>query len=427
MNIHYKWQPANQLPLYIGETYADIRIEAGDAIVTRHTDERNLDNPLKPLDSIEASAYPLAYWFAENWWRLLYDINTERELWKEAHNLIYAADGYIWPYLRFLSDEHSMILTGSQDEDERRGVIQYFADLPPEGVRISIENFKSVIQDFVEATIRQANNTDRDLPFTWAAVREEEGNEEFRLYRKIEARLGYAPNDAPEELVDRYRVAIKKYGLQSVMDMASDNLLSNVENCTFGHKGEWKLYPYVNEQSQEQEPWREGYRMAQQARKYLGIPEDKSIDNQKLSDVFHLSQRALTQQWGENKEMKVGLLQRHSKGQLSLYVGGAMRHENKRFMTARLIGAQILAPAEENLLVCNSTNTWDQQCQRAFAAEFLLPQTIVEDNISGNNFRTFENLAKHYGVSTHLVEFQYENMRKEGTPVLNNHYEKISD
>lgn len=408
MKIHCSWKPADELPAYIGKTWAELRLEVGSAVVTRHTDTRNND-PLAPLDTIEAPAYPLACWFAENWWRLLYDVNAKRPTWEAAHNLIYAADGYLWPPLCCQCDERSMMLTGPQEEEEEKGnsIIHYFADLPLEGVRVPVEDFQSVIRRFIEGTIAQVRDSDRDLAQIWQAIREETDNKDYLLYRQIEARLGHAPNEAPEELVDSYIGAISQYGQQAVMDMASDGILAQVKSCRFGRQGEWSGPDLPL--TKEPEAWKAGYAHAREVRHLLDISPGQPVDNQKLADLFRQTQGSLEKQWADDKCLSAGLLKREHNNHLSLYIGGSMRREDKRFMTARLAGAQLIGNAGESLLVCNDTNTWNQQYQRAFSAELLCPQEEVRNSYRGD----FEKIAENFGVSSRVIEHQYKNALKE--------------
>lgn len=424
MNIHYNWQPSAELPEYIGQTCVDMCIKVGDAVITRHTDSRAHD-PLEALDSICASAYPLAYWFAENWWRLFYDINTTREEWATAHNLIYAADGYIWPNLSMLCDDNSMVFSSpAANDEEQQGIIQYFPALLVNEGRQSVSDFGQTLKKFIEATINQAGSSNSDLSTTWKAVLEESANEEFSLYRQIEARLGYAPNDASEELVDLHIAAIGDYGKQGVMDLASENLLAQAMQCDFSQRGEWNLLPGGSgllprgEADSTQEAWQQGYSLARSVRSSLDIAPGKPIDNQRLGEFFRFTQNALEQQWRRDKSINAGFLRRFEGDSLALHVGGFMRRSSKRFMTTRLLGAQIMAPREESLLVCNGTNARFQQIQRAFAAELLCPQEGMKEkeffrNIYCPQPHELEKAGEYYGVSPLVIEHQCANAANE--------------
>lgn len=414
MKILCNWQPNKDLPEEIGRSYANIEIRVNNSIITRHTDTRN-EEPLKTFDSINVPAYPLAYWFAENWWRIFYDVNTSHDNWEATHNLMYAADGYLWPDLCLVSDDLYISFQSSNEGRKEKRSIQYFPELISTHYKTPIESIEENIISFIELTINQLGNINSDLNAIWKTVLDERKNEQYSIYRKIEARLGYSPDEATESLVDHYIDSIQKYGINAVMDLATENLLPEIEKCNFSQKLKFKYRPIKLSHANKEEAWSLGYSAARNFRKDLNLSPCDVIDNTKLGDAFSLTQKMLKQHWDNDNKINIGLLKRHNKSDdLSLYIGGAMHSDSKRFMTSRLLGAQIMDQSQENLLICNELNTRSQQIQRAFAAEFLCPQQGIKEtgyikNMHAPRTEELNKVAENFGVSPRVVKHQCEN------------------
>jgi len=81
-------------------TWCRLSIQIGQIPVTRIHDER-----LQTVrEAVYCSAYPLAEWFAFNWWSLLNEIERPWSA-AERHNLRYAREGFALPNLEFFSED----------------------------------------------------------------------------------------------------------------------------------------------------------------------------------------------------------------------------------------------------------------------------------------------------------------------------------
>ena len=90
------------------QTLAAIRIRVGDQTVTRVEDL----HARTVRDSSYLSAYHLAYWLAEHWWRLRWEPEaTDADPdWLMSHCLGAAGAGYVWPPLILSCDGEAMRL-----------------------------------------------------------------------------------------------------------------------------------------------------------------------------------------------------------------------------------------------------------------------------------------------------------------------------
>ena len=91
------------------QTLAAIRIMAAGVVITHLQDLR----AKTVRDTARLSADQLAYWLAENWWRLRWE--PEGPLadpdWSMSHHLSAAGGGYIWPPLVIAGDGQSIRLS----------------------------------------------------------------------------------------------------------------------------------------------------------------------------------------------------------------------------------------------------------------------------------------------------------------------------
>jgi hypothetical protein len=101
------WLKLDEHPAEVGDTCADLKIEANGWIASEHYDSYSK----YMRESAVVSAYPMALWIAFYWWRILYEprpAKWEHESlsysWRCAHELTSSGHGFIWPPLQFMPD-----------------------------------------------------------------------------------------------------------------------------------------------------------------------------------------------------------------------------------------------------------------------------------------------------------------------------------
>jgi hypothetical protein len=417
------WQPLTQESQEIGLTAGLLYIKVNDWIVTKHYNER-LDND---TDYAFVSAYPLATWLTSVWWRLLYEpcptnpFNEKLvpEIWRLTHELTGAEDSFAWPPLRLIPDGYNLVahMASSDDEDGAYSDAQY------DGGRtraLSLAIFEDGFHDFIESVISHLgslNHGDRLLKRLWANVQEERANPEYTLYRIMEARLGFDPNEGPEAFVAKLAEISKSCGREPIMELAS----------AFSQEVRWaKTSPdsglifSQNEPGLEGKglpacldlpearglspidpltelPWQAGQNAAQSLRQKLGF-SGKALPTRKLADLFGLKIESLEMASPSLKHVTLAQPGPNGQHSLTLYLRDAAE-TRQRLALARLLGEYILCRHNPgSWLVSTFCSTWRQKFQRAFAAEFLCPSDSLSDYLRNH---TLSKAAAHYGLSLH--------------------------
>lgn len=185
----------------IGKSYASILFELGGRTLTRN------DNvwPKSVEDVARVSAYPLALWFAASWWRLVAEPRPYHHqpstAWRMAHGMSAAGHGYLWPPVTFESDGDRILVSTSPSNPLSPGPIRYFEDFR---CAVPVGDFENEVSDFVETVLARLGSVGapaQNLSTLWGELAEERRDLETTRLRRIEARLGYAPDEADESLI----------------------------------------------------------------------------------------------------------------------------------------------------------------------------------------------------------------------------------
>ena len=80
--------------------FAQIVVVAAQQITTEVEDL--FARTIRP--GLRASAYDLAVWLAENWWRLRWEPEANSDDWRLSHVLAAVGGGFAWPDICFASD-----------------------------------------------------------------------------------------------------------------------------------------------------------------------------------------------------------------------------------------------------------------------------------------------------------------------------------
>ena len=201
--IDVTWLPPIHGPAEIGQTSAALQIMVGGKNATRVEDEWS-----KSVQSnVRVSAYPLALWIASSWWRLRWEplpFRTEVAdvSWRLAHEMPAAGFGFLWPLLRFDSDGSSIGVdcrSNSTSQEPVRYLTSFHEIIPA-------ATFENTLEDFVALVIARLSMLDvtgTALQQLWSELREERSDPGLTWVRKMEALLGYDPDEAPEQILTR--------------------------------------------------------------------------------------------------------------------------------------------------------------------------------------------------------------------------------
>ena len=369
-------------------------------------------------DTIAVSAYPLALWFAANWWRLRWEPSpanvdaTSFHDWHMSHALAAAGGGYAWPNLTFASDGEN-VQCCLKPSLESVGPVRYIERLD---AWVPAEEYETGVDNFMNHTLEQLGSIEQTfLSELWQTVREERASPLLAIQRQLEARLGYDQEEAPESLLALLTRLISAHGEGPMQELAclghkrvkstvqeAQRRLSNTEDCiTLPLKSVRRLTELLSD-GKPGHPWKVGHDAANQARSQLGIDKGP-LSNEMLAEVLATPEQLLDNaQTDQPLAIGIGEVDDNGRAKVAL---GKKRKDARRFMAARLMADGIYAGETGNWLPCTDAATVRQKFQRAFAQEFLCPYNdLIEwmDTTSPDE-ELMDAAAERFEVSPLLV------------------------
>ncbi len=388
---------------------------------------RNVSTVINSLrETIRVSSYPLALWFIEYWWRILYEpIPSGEQIemsynWKNSHNLASANCGYIWPDIKFIPDGQFITIISTPQYDNSRMPFFYLG--MDEAAVVDNETFCNAITKFIFSTINRLDekgDKSTELHSLFAQLENEIKDEDFALYRRIEAILGYDPDQAPDVVIQKMEKALKKFSVDNLAEIASacstnetSNTIKDIESAismtTTGIKGKWNS-PISDIKINNRLPaWDAGRLIARRLRAALGNT-NKKIETRTLCEFFEIPTKELSIRQPSHDRFSISHVTNEN-----LYIN--FKNESsqfytvgRRFQLSRLIGS-ILAKQCEKIFISSDSKTYSQKLQRAFAAEFLAPidevKNFVEPNVTNE---TVKKAATHFSVSPRTIAHSLTN------------------
>jgi len=412
-SISTEWTTALHGAESLRQTSAFLRIDFGERVATRIEDEWSRSTS----ERVWLAAYPLALWFASSWWRLRWEPYPISGLptvsWRMAHEMASAGYGFLWPRLLFNSDGENVWAicraTHPGDHQPVRYLSEFRSCVPG-------KLFERVIDEFVDLVLSRLDAVGArapELQELWNEVRAERHDPEAFRHRRLEACLGFEPDEAPSEAVN---------GLLGLLGAAGDAALAEIAPACAGRDPVGALasvtelarqqgtegtirvpkalaQPIEELERQHLAPWERGWRLARAARAAWGVPPG-CVSDRDLAGIF---------------DMPAGILNRDSEGQWSRRLGLAVRngsperlkllfrkprHAGRRFEAARFLADHLLAPETDRWLPATDAKTARQKMQRAFAAEFLSPIATLREYF-GDDYsqEAIEDASRHFIVS----------------------------
>lgn len=404
------------------KTQARIEIHAGGYNLTEN--ENTWSQSIQ--DHILVSAYPLAMWILQSWWRLLYEPlpssgrpNTQ---WRMAHELGAANHGFVWPTVLFASDGENLQVWAMPSDANSRQSARYINGLytpvaiPVAQFRVTLEAFVSTVVNRLAAVGLPAT----DLGELFKIIQHEQQDQDSALYRKLEALMGFDPDECPQEAMDHAIQLSLSHGIETLWELApvfgrshNGDLLQPfeaIQNAP-GISGKPSLPPLAREARPDQEhtPWQMAVEDARDIRRQIGNPSDP-LETESLLDLLGVSRRD-GENWAAGSRMgaSVGV---PTGNQGYKFISRKRHPVSQRFELARYIGDHRHS-APDQWLANTDLGTARQKYQRAFAAEFLCPidglADFLDDDYSED---AIEDAAEHYNVSDQTIR----------SLLANNHY-----
>jgi hypothetical protein len=421
-SISTAWTSSNFGPPEVRETSGLLSIQLGNYIATRAED----DWSKTVQTSVRLSAYPLALWFAESWWRLLWEPALEGEhvtsTWRLGHDMSAAGHGFVWPRLVFESDGENMEVTSFQSTPTVTEPVRYLEGFRALTTRMAFERAVDEFVAFVIARLNGVHVRDSELQRLWQELKDERSDPDVAEYRRIEARLGFDPDDAPEKLVDELTRLMPELGRDAISEVAPacagkdpEATLHKIINIasSSGVKGKICELPKLigaakSSAEKGTQPWERGRKLARSARSALSLGSGPLSDDE-FSDLLGVPSTVLKKN-GASGELPLGLAVRgQQQGDFKLVFRRHV-HTGRRFEAARFLGDSLIAPVEDKWLPSTDAKTVRQKIQRAFAAEFLCPIEALVAFLDGDySPEASDEAGEHFAVSPIAVRSQLAN------------------
>ena len=416
MSIELSWLPPFQGSPEIGRTSATIQIRFGTENATRSWDVWS-DSV---QDGARVSAYPLAVWLASSWWRLRWEPLPSRvwlaqkqiageASWRMSHELPAAGHGFIWPQLCFASDGESIGVIARQSRSLSQEPVHYLSDFE---LAMPVQDFEAGIDSFLDLVLRRLDILgETDLHVLWREVVAERADRMQSAARKIEARLGYDPDEAPVSLLERLLNLATEVGTDAADEIApvcagNDPIkaLQQVINLASepGIHGQISVPECTPVPNGTVPPWQRARQLATFVRNSSGLGSGP-VDDKTLADFLRIPPDHLNEKPAFSASLGLAVRAGNS-GQLKLHFHKRNRPA-RRFEAARFIADYLTAQRSDRWLPITDAATARQKIQRAFAAEFLCPIDSLRSYL-GEEFppEAFEEAAEHFGISEMAVK-----------------------
>jgi hypothetical protein len=389
-----------------------IVIRLGETVFTQllRPGQEKLDNAL------QAPPAQLAFWLLDNWWRLRFECvppTRPTATWRSAHDMTSVGGGFPWPRLRIWGEGERVGVASKSDPEGVVGPVRYVTDAL---FFILGNNFESAIDQFLTlvADERSGYGSDKDaLRQLLNILRSERGDPEIAQWRKLEAQLGFDPDEAPELLVKAVGGLSQRYGsagieeaVQAYPGIRAATVLS--EEIRVAESNGWDCdfsaaVRSVGNFSRDYTlpPWRIAQESAQSLRSSIGISSGQ-LQDKALAEIADIHPDALKSATHAAKKLEYGLRLKTEKPRSRL-VFHTRAATSRRFELGRAIGDAIWG--RDIIGPLASSKTARQKFQRAFAQSLLCPidELMSFLNSSDPTDDDIADAAQHFDVSERVV------------------------
>ena len=373
------------------------------------------------------SAYHLAEWLARNWWRLRWEPRTGAVDWGLSHRLSSVGAGYIWPRITLASDGERMLVMAEATPEREGTPFRYITHrveaLPATAFETGVDEFLLQVLERLDAEgVPQTN-----LHHVWADVQAERADARVAYERKLEALLGIDPDESDPQVFAQLLTDASALGKE-----ATEELAASIGNLGVAHSGlisvpglqhwavskghlsagrdrvRWAASASGPAVPRAQTPaWRLGVEAARALRKQERFSEQKSISDATLVALMGTDAQLLRPVSGDVPTFAFALDDSDQAGHIVLR---SRWPSGRRFELARLLGDHLMPRGTNRLYPATSAKTYQQQLQRAFAAELLCPFEAALEMLAGDYSEESQmGVAAHFQVSGMTVQTQLLN------------------
>lgn len=365
---------------------------------------------------LQAPPVQLAFWMTDNWWRLRWEPVVSERVdpdWRLAHELSAIGGGYIWPRLRIWGEDTRVGLACRSDPHSMNFALRFRKDAL---VFVSANQFEASIDKFLERVV-DANSTEKAaLSAQFLALKEERNDQSVATWRRIEAKLGYDVDSAPEELIETLLSYIEIYGHDGVEEAivaiqgetAADALEEEIKVAKRS-RVVCELHDAIAAAGEvcwgSSKPiWEIAEEAAMAVRRGLGA-QGGPLRNTRLAELLNTSKDHFRGRESESTQLRYGLRLREGDGGENVVALCARWSQGRRFELCRTLGDAIWS-GNDALGPMTRAKTGRQKFQRAFAQSLLCPYDDLlaymntklpsEDDISA--------AARYFHVSERVIQ-----------------------
>jgi len=437
LDVEYQWIDSHSGLPVDNVTAAEIGIKINGVSVAVTDDIRARTS----RETIRVSAYRLASWMADNWWRLRYETEHDTVDWRLAHEMPAAGGGFVWPPISVRGDlDVVRWIVGESNEDPASPVhFNRPRSLEATGLdhEEGIGRFISAVVDRLHEHATRPDIADpyQRLAIVWHDVQRERADSQEREWRRMEAMLGYDPDAAAPHQVESLVQMSKTYGEKAIAEVAS-YLQAGAEEATrsfldFASSlrdamdvsildepriSFQKSHPAVSPRA----AWQLAEEQAALVRTVLGIPQGR-VSTKQLTEPFKLSP-SVVDEAETTPDVQFSGAVSSERDSLMTPVLPATRVTGRRFAIGRLIGDRLYSTKSDRILPITNTSTRRQQFQRAFSQSLLCPAHELMDFVGNRRSRIdtelMERAAEHFQVSPLMVQSILINKHVIDRPVM---------
>ncbi len=381
------------------------------------------------------AGYPLAEWFIWNWWRIRWEgerpsAESAQRRWEFAHSMATVGEGYAWPNILVFTDGVQTFLQSSPTRNPGKVSFRYIGAAKREIVRPA--QLETAIDGFIENILTRLGNRNignSNLHLLWNDLKAERQGPEAARLRRLEAQLGYDPDEIDETVLRNRLGDMPTLGEWALGEMAHDaalhgdgqeHMLSATELSDIAYDSGFNANPDDTvslecdadlPEPAETAAWRVGKSAARSLRDRLNL-DSQPVSNIQLSEFAGTTVDTITD---TNRRSPAVSFVLSGQGGGTAHVALRSNWETgRRFDLARLVGDRVLSRklqyAGERLHPATRAHSYRQKAQRAFAAELLSPFSSTEEMLNGDYSEEKQNeAAEYFNVSAMTIRTQLVN------------------
>ena len=394
---------------------AEISLHVGDRVISRIADTEKGT----VRDFFRASSTGLAFWLADNWWRLRWETISDSRLpsvdWRLRHELNSASGGALWPPVMIFSVGDRISFAPSVGKKVVDGPQSYFQFKIG---MVAADEYERELDSFFEAVLKHCAMTvdGKALNILLKQIATERNDPELAGWRRLEACLGFDPDAAPDEVVDALvkledvagedgveEAAHAQPGenaaqsLSLVIEATRDSKVEVDLSLADSLKREWNLPSYAT-------PWEMAEAAAAELRSIIGVTRGL-LNHTVFGDIFKARWDDLKSFTATARKLPYGArIGEERKSRVALQTS---KPYDRRFELARQFGDAVWQKDIDFGIVSRSKSD-RQKFQRAFAHSLLCPFEDIQRVIDVNDPtpETMQIAARRFGVHPSVVRNQ---------------------